>query len=151
MNHQINWQYPNAFTHEITVQTHDTDRLGHTNNVSYLRWLEAIAWEHMEYLACGWQVNEQLGKAMAITHTEMDYLAASYANENLLLGTWITQSDFRFTSERAFQLFRPSDNKLLLTAIMRFACINLKTGRACKMPTELIDAHRIAIAAHTSL
>tara|TARA_R110001592_G_scaffold205052_2_gene455434 strand:- start:5905 stop:6375 length:471 start_codon:yes stop_codon:yes gene_type:complete len=146
MRKEISWKYPKPFTVDIIVQAEDTDRLGHTNNVSYLRWLESIAWEHMEYLECGWQVNERLGKAMAITRTEMDYLGASYADESLLLGTWITQSDYRLTSERLFQLFRKSDNKLLLSARMQFACIDLKSGRASKMPIELIDAHKRAIS-----
>jgi acyl-CoA thioester hydrolase len=149
MTQQFNWLFPNAFTKQIDVKPEDTDRLGHTNNVSYLRWLEAIAWEHMEYLKCGWQVNERLGKAMAITRTEMDYHSASYADESLILGTCITQSDYRVTSERVFQLFRLSDSKLLLSAKMQFACIDLKSGRASKMPIELIDAHKKAISLAT--
>lgn len=141
-----NWLFSNPFSSEILVGPEHVDRLGHTNNTCYLKWLEAIAWDHMEYLACGWQINERLGKAMAITRTEMNYLGASYAGESLILGTWITQSDFRLTSERQFQLYRESDNKLLLSAVMQFACIDLKTGRASKMPFELIDAHKRAIS-----
>lgn len=147
MSEAFTWNLPNAFTTQLTVQQQDTDRLGHTNNVSYLRWLEAIAWEHMESLNCGWHVNEKTGKAMAIIHTEIDYLAASYAKESLVLGTWITSSDLRFQSERQFQLFRASDKKLLLTALMRFVCIDLKTGKACKMSTELVSAHTQALKA----
>lgn len=146
MSAVFDWQYPNAFVQDILVQEKDTDRLGHTNNVSYLRWLEVIAWSHMEHLDCGWQVNQSLGKAMAITRTEMNYLHASYANEQLVLGTWITKSDYRLTSEREFQLFRASDQRLLLTAKMIFACINLSTGKAAKMPHELKEAHQRAMA-----
>ena len=149
MDQPIKWLLPNAFIEQIEVKPEDTDRLGHTNNVSYLRWLEAIAWDHVEHLDCGWQVNERLGKAMAITRTEMNYHSASYENELLILGTWITQSDYRFTSERLFQLFRLSDTKLLLSAKMQFACIDLKSGRASKMPVELIDAHKKAISVVT--
>jgi acyl-CoA thioester hydrolase len=146
MKKVIVWKYPKPFTTEIIVQAEDTDRLAHTNNVSYLRWLESIAWQHMEYLECGWQVIERIGKAMAITRTEMNYLGASYTGESLILGTWITHSDYRLSSAREFQLFRQSDSKLLLTASMEFACIDLKSGRASKMPIELIDAHKKAIS-----
>ncbi len=146
MTNKLPWQFQNVFAKQLQVKPEDTDRLGHTNNVSYLRWLEAIAWDHMEHLECGWQVNERLGKAMAITRSEMDYLAASYQDEVLMLGTWITQSDYRLTSERTFQLFRPADTKLLLTAKMQFACIDLTSGRASKMPLELIEAHKSAIS-----
>lgn len=140
------WQYPNPFLTQIQVLPEHTDRLGHTNNGCYLSWLEAIAWSHMEHLACGWQVNEQIGKAMAITRTEMDYLAASYASEELILGTWITRSDFRLTSEREFELYRIADRKRLLKARMCFACIDLKSGRASKMPDALVQAHHQAIS-----
>ena len=146
MAQQFTWLFPNAFTEQFEVKPEDTDRLGHTNNLSYLRWLEAIAWAHMEYLECGWQVNERLGRAMAITRTEMDYHCASYVDESLILGTWITQSDYRVTPERVFQLFRLSDSKLLLSAKIQFACIDLNSGRASKMPLELIDAHKRAIS-----
>jgi len=145
MSIELPWRLPKPFIKQIEVAPEDTDRLGHTNNVCYLSWLEAIAWEHMDYLNCGWQINERTSKAMAITHTEMDYLAASYARETLLLGTWIYESDLRFTSGRYFELFRISDGKLLLKAEMKFACIDLKKGRASKMSQELIQAHQQAI------
>lgn len=144
---EYNWRYPNPFTKHITVRQQDADRLGHTNNVSYIRWLEAIAWEHMESLNCGWNVNEKTRKAMAIIHTEVDYLSASYPQESLLLGTWISSSDLRFQSERQFQLFRKSDKKLILSSLMRFVCIDLHTGKASKMSPELISAHQKAIKA----
>lgn len=140
------WRHSNPLLKRIVVMPEHTDRLGHTNNVCYLSWLEAVAWEHMEYLGCGWSVNEQTGKAMAITRTEMNYLAASYAGDQLILGTWITASDFRLTSMREFELYRLSDQKRLLKAQMAFACIDLKTGRASKMPPSLIEAHKVAIA-----
>lgn len=79
---------------------------------------------------------------MAIIRTEIDYRLSSYANETLLIGTWITDSDLRLQSSRHFQVFRPADGKLILEAVMRFACINLKTGRPVRMPAELIAAHQ---------
>lgn len=145
LDSDLNWVLPRPYLMEIEVKDEETDRLGHTNNVSYLKWLETIAWSHMEFLECGWQMNEQMGKAMAITRTEMNYRRSSYAGDKLILGSWITQSDFRLTSERSFQLFRLSDQTLLLDAKMQFACIDLKTGRAAKMPQPLIDAHKRAI------
>lgn len=67
------------FSRTISVSDAETDRLGHTNNVKYLEWLEAIAWEHMDALGCPWETMEQENKAMAITLTEMQYLQATYA------------------------------------------------------------------------
>jgi len=151
MSNELPWGLPNPFLKEIEVGREETDRLGHTNNVCYLSWLESIAWEHMDYLNCGWQISERTNKAMVITHTEMDYLASSYAGETLMLGTWINESDFRFTSGRYFELFRISDGKLLLKAEMKFACIDLKKGRVSKMSKELIQAHQQAIEEKTDV
>ncbi len=135
------WQWPNPHLKEITVLAEHTDRLGHTNNVRYLEWLESIAWSHIEVLGCGWDVKEKLGKAMAIVRTEIDYLAASYEGDKLLLATWITSSDMRVKSSRHFQLIRVADDKTLLKAKMDFACISLLTGRPSKMPEEFLIAH----------
>ncbi len=136
-----NWHWPNPHLKDIEVKAEHTDRLGHTNNVRYLEWLEAIAWSHIDALGCGWDVKEQLGKAMAIIRTEIDYLSASYEGDKLLLGTWITSSDMRFKSSRHFQLINVGDGKTVLKAKMDFACISLKNGRLSTMPEEFIAAH----------
>ncbi len=142
----INWLWPNPHLKEIEVTAEQTDRLGHTNNVRYLEWLEGIAWSHIEALGCGWEVKDALGKAMAIVRTEIDYLSASYAGDELLLGTWITSSDMKLQSTRHFQLINTSNGKTILKAKMDFACISLKTGRPAKMPEEFIAAHEKGLA-----
>ena len=136
------WQWPNPHLKEITVKAKDTDKLGHANNVRYLEWLESISWDHIEALGCGWEVKEKIGKAMVIIRTEIDYMAASYENDQLLLGTWITSSDMKFQSSRHFQLIRLSDGKTVLKAKMNFVCISLKTGQPAKMPELFVTAHQ---------
>lgn len=136
----INWQWPHPFVKKITIKTTDTDRLGHTNNVRYLEWLEGIAWEHIKSLGSGWEEMHKLGNALAITRTEIDYIAASYKDDELLLGTWITASDQRFKCARHFQLIRLRDTKTILRAHMQFACISLKNGRPTKMPVSIIKS-----------
>jgi acyl-CoA thioester hydrolase len=142
----IAWQWSNPHLKRITVTDEHTDRLGHTNNVRYLEWLEAVAWEHIEALGLGWDLKKQLGKAMAIVRTEIDYIAASYTGDHLILGTWITHSDLKFQSTRNFQLVRESDGKTLLQAKMQFACISLKSGKLSKMPAEFVAAHEKGLA-----
>ncbi|NVK38194.1 MAG: acyl-CoA thioesterase, partial [Gammaproteobacteria bacterium] len=44
------WDLANPFLMDITVQASETDRLGHTNNQVYLKWLEQISWQHIESL-----------------------------------------------------------------------------------------------------
>jgi len=142
----LDWKWPEPYLRTIIVKESDTDRLGHTNNVRYLEWLEAIAWAHFEALGCPWHINEAVGKAMAITHTEIDYLASSYEDDKLILGTWITASNLKLSSSRHFQIFRGSDSKEILRARMDFTCIALASGKPSRMPKEFISAHELGLS-----
>jgi len=144
----MQWNHSNPFLLSLDVKAEHTDRLGHTNNVTYLHWMETISWQHVESIGMGWNVQEQEGKAMAIMRTEVDYLLSSHVNDKLLLGTWITESDGRLCSAREFQLVRPDDGKTIMRALSRYACIQLTTGKPCRMPTCFVDAHQRAILSH---
>lgn len=133
------WDLPEPFTLEIDVRDEDTDRLGHANNVVYVRWLEEVSWAHIDSEGMTWALHEQTGKAMAITRTEIDYLAAANAGDRLVLGTWLTGFDGRFRSARQFQLVRESDGKTLVRAVSTHACVNLKSQRPSRMPAEYAD------------
>jgi acyl-CoA thioester hydrolase len=132
----LNWDLPSPFTQQIRVSPDDTDRLGHANNVVYLRWLEEVSWAHIESLGMTWALHEKTGKAMAITRTEIDYLASANAGDILELGTWLTDFDGRFRSARQFQIIRPSDGKTLVRALSTHACVDLKSQRPSRMPAE---------------
>lgn len=135
---EIQWDFPDPFIMNIQVESNETDRLGHTNNQVYLKWMEEISWRHIEPHGLPWELQEQLGKSMAITRTEIDYLGASYVGDQLQLATWITYSDGRLTSTRQFQLSRISDGKTLARANSRYACIDLKSGKPSRMPKEFV-------------
>lgn len=132
----LNWDLPSPFTQQIRVSPADTDRLGHANNVVYLRWLEELSWAHIESLGMTWALQEEIGKAMAITRTEINYLASANAGDILELGTWLTDFDGRFRSARQFQIIRPSDGKTLVRALSTHACVDLKSQRPSRMPIE---------------
>lgn len=134
------WSRPNPFIEYITVRDVHTDRLGHTNNVRYLEWLEAIAWRHIEDLGFGWAKMEESGFTLPITKTELSYLRPSYEGDKLILGTWVTFNDERFRCSREFEIIRSGDLTRILTAKMEFACVHLKTGKPAKMPENMSKA-----------
>lgn len=138
-DNQPAWDLPDPFIINIAVSESDTDELGHANNVVYVRWLEDISWAHIESLGMTWAMNEATGKAMAITRTEIDYVAPANAGDRLLLGTWLTSWDGRFRSSRQFQLVRQSDNKTLMKAISAHACVDMKSQRPARAPKEFTD------------
>jgi acyl-CoA thioester hydrolase len=133
---ELDWDLPAPFSQQIRVAPDDTDRLGHANNVVYLRWLEEVSWAHIESLGMTWGLHEETGKAMAITHTEIDYLASANAGDILELGTWLTGFDGRFRSARQFQLIRKAVGKTLVRALSTHACVDLRTQRPSRMPPE---------------
>lgn len=144
----LTWDYPHPFVFPVTPDTSHCDRLGHVNNTTYLTWLEAASWAHIEPLGMDWATHEATGRAMAIVRTEVDYLASAYAGDALLVGTWITGSDDRLQSERRFQILRLADARTMLRAYCRYTCIDLKSGRPARMPPAFVEAHRQALAAH---
>ena len=145
--HDIDWDLPAPFTIEIAVRPEDTDRLGHANNVVYVRWLEDVSWAHIESLGMTWELHEKTGKAMAITRTEIDYLASANAGDQLVLGTWLTDYDGRFRSARQFQLVRPSDGRTLVRAVSTHACVDLKSQRPARAPKEFAEILGSAVVA----
>ncbi|SFR82634.1 acyl-CoA thioester hydrolase [Marinobacter daqiaonensis] len=138
----LTWDLPDPFTLPIEVRPEDTDRLGHANNVVYVRWLEDISWAHIEREGMTWALHEQTGKAMAITRTEIDYLGAANAGDRLVLGTWLTDFDGRIRSARQFQLIRPVDGKTLMRAVSTHACVNMASQRPSRVPPEFADIFR---------
>lgn len=139
MTQALNWDLPDPFTMTITVRPEDTDRLGHANNVVYVRWLEEVSWQHIDSLGMTWALHEETGKAMAITRTELDYLASANAGDELVLGTWLTDWDGRFRSARQFQLIRPADGKTLLRALSTHACVDMKSQRPARAPRAFAE------------
>ncbi|MEH6562509.1 MAG: acyl-CoA thioesterase [Marinobacter sp.] len=140
----MQWDLPDPFTLEILVSEEDTDELGHANNVVYVRWLEDISWAHVKSLGMTWELHEATGKAMAITRTEIDYLASANPGDRLIMGTWLTGFDGRFRSARQFQLVRLVDGKTLVRAVSTHACVDLKTQRPSRAPQEFADILKAA-------
>lgn len=142
------WDRPNPFTLDILVEASHMDRLGHANNTHYVQWMQTISWQHVEHIGMGWELQEKEGRAMAIIRTEIDYMASAYTDDHLIMGTWITASDDKLQSSRQFQLIRQADQKTLLRATCRYACIDIRKGKPARMPASFIKAHRDAIRLH---
>ncbi len=139
------WDYPAPFTLNLTVKPADIDNLNHTNNAVYVGWCEKTAWAHSESLGLSLGDYLRLNRAMAITKAEYDYLGASFVDEQLTIGTWLTRSDGRLTMERRFQLFRPSDQRLILRARWQLTCINIASGKPSRMPESFLTSYLPAL------
>ena len=135
------WDYPDPFTIETSVTAADIDGLAHTNNTVYVKWCEQVAWAHSVSLGLDLDAYRKMDRAMAITYSEFQYLQASREGDRLVAGTWIVSWDSRLTMQRRFQVIRVEDGATLLRAGMRFACIELSSGRPRRLPQAFIDGY----------
>ncbi len=140
-----NWDFPQPFTLQLKVAGEHIDGLNHTNNKVYVQWCEQVAWAHSVSLGLDLDSYRDLNRAMAITSAQYQYLQASREGEELVVGTWISGWDKKLTMERQFQIIRIGDGETLLRAGMRFACIDLTTGRPRRMPREFLEGYGPAV------
>jgi acyl-CoA thioester hydrolase len=139
------WDYPRPHTYHTAVQPEDIDGLNHTNNTVYVKWCEQVAWSHSVSLGLDLERYRALDRAMAITHSEYDYLQASREGDEVVAGTWIVSSDRKLSMARRFQVIRLADGITLLRAAMRFACIEVSSGKPRRMPREFLEGYGPAI------
>lgn len=127
------------------MRPEDIDGLEHTNNTVYVKWCEQVAWSHSVSLGLDLDCYRRLDRAMAITHSEFDYLQASREGDRVVAGTWIVDWDRKLTMQRHFQVIRPADGVTLLRGRMRFACIEVSSGRPRRLPQEFIEGYGPAV------
>lgn len=139
------WDYPQPFLRRTLVARDDIDELEHTNNTVYVRWCEEVSWEHSAALGLDINNYRQLDRAMAVVEGRYHYLRASYLGEEIDTATWIVNWDQRLTMSRHFQIRRVKDGATLLRASVRFACIQISSGRPRRLPQEFIAAYGPAI------
>lgn len=136
------WDVASPFVQAASVGPEHLDQFGHANNVQYLRWLEQVAWAHSISLGLGFDAYERLNAGCVARRHELDYLAATFAGDELLLGTWIAECDARLTMWRAYQIIRVGDGKTVLRGRTHWVCVDLKTGKPKRMPPEFVAAYR---------
>ncbi len=138
------WDHPEPFVVEHRVTEADTDALGHTNNVCYLAWLERCAWEHSA--AVGFNVEQMLAinRAMVVRTVQMQYLRATFVDDDLYIGDWISACDGRLRATRRFQIIRAGDKATVLRADIDFVCIDVRSGRPSRMPAEFVTAYSVS-------
>ncbi len=141
----INWDLPDPHTLEIEVGRGDIDGLQHTNNAVYVTWCERVAWAHSESLGLDLACYRRLNRAMVITRSEFDYLQASRLGDRVVAATWIVDWDRKLTMERHFQVVRVDDGIDLLRGKMKFACVDLASGRPRRLPPEFIEGYGPAV------
>jgi len=142
---QLNWDYPNPYTMKVQVLPEEIDQLGHANNRVYLNWIMTAAYAHSESLGLSVDDYLNIGVGMVAKRHELNYIAATFVNDELIIGTWIATNDNRFNSQRNYQIIRLSDDKTILRAETDWVSMNIQTGNPQRMPEEFIQCYKPTI------
>ena len=142
---QLNWDYPNPHILKVQVLPENIDQLGHANNRVYLNWIMTAAYAHSESLGLSVDDYLNIGVAMVAKRHELNYIAATFVNDELIIGTWIATNDNRFNSQRNYQIIRLSDDKTILRAETDWVSMNIQTGKPQRMPEEFIQCYKPTI------
>jgi len=135
------WDHADPHVVTVDVVDDDIDAYGHVNNAVYLRWLDRAAWSHSAALGLSIADCTRLRRGMAALRIEIDYVRAALPRERVEVATWIVESDRKLRVSRRFQLRHAGDGGTLARAMTQYACLNLDSGRAVRMPPEFSAAY----------
>jgi acyl-CoA thioester hydrolase len=138
----VPWDLPDPFSIEITVPADAIDSYGHVNNTVYIAWLERCAWAHSAAVGYPEERCVTLERGMAVRTLGVEYLAACYQGDRVLVGNWLLSNDGRLRATRRFQVINASRDQVALRAEVDYVCVNLRTGRPTRMPEGFVAAYQ---------
>jgi acyl-CoA thioester hydrolase len=137
----VSLDFPGAHVVQLEVRAADIDAYDHVNNAVYLTWLDRAAWSHSAALGLPLERCVAMRRGMAALRTEIDFVRAALAADQVHVATWIAGGDGRLRVGRRFQVLRAADGETLARARTDYVCINLDTGKAVRMPREFARAY----------
>ena len=132
--------FPGAHVVQLEVRAADIDAYAHVNNAVYLTWLDRAAWSHSAALGLPLERCVALRRGMAALRTEIDFVRAALAGDQVQVATWIAAGDGRLRVGRRFQVLRVADGETLARARTDYVCINLDTGTSPRSPPRGADS-----------
>jgi acyl-CoA thioester hydrolase len=135
------WDWPTPHIIRLEVAASDIDAYNHVNNSVYLSWFDEAAWSHSAALGISLEECVRIRRGMAAHRAEIDYQQAAVLGDQVFVATWIVSTDNKLRVERRFQVRRTSDGKTLARARTDYVCINLDSGRACRMPESFAKSY----------
>ena len=132
---------PAVYLHSHRVVPAEIDRLGHANNLAYLKWMIDAALAHSA--AQGWPGERymQLGSGFIVRAHEIKYLRSALEGDEIVVRTWVADMR-RFSSTRRYRIER-SDGELLATAATQWAFVEYATQTLQRIPQEVSASFEI--------
>lgn len=115
----------------------------HANNVQIVGWIDEAARAHGDASGLTRDRMHGEGRMWFVARHEIDYLAESFAGDEILVGTWLTAVS-KTTATRVTQVWRRGDGvpwELAVDALSRWVHINLGTRRPARIPGSDLHAY----------
>lgn len=136
----LSWDHPSPHVMQRQVSIEHIDVMKHTNNVVYQQWMEDVAWSHSLTVGLGPAEYEDCGFGMVVRRHELNYLAATYLGDELLIATWLLEVD-KLSTQRVYQICRVSDGLTVFRGATHLVCVEIATGKLKRMPTRFYQAY----------
>lgn len=130
-----------SFSIDVKVLPNDIDSYEHVNNTVYHKWIDECARQHSTALGVNPEQAVEFGLGMAVLESNVTFVAAAFKDDAIRVFTKIVENDQRLKIKRKFEIRNKKTEKLLVRAELIYACINIKTGKASRMPEEFISAY----------
>ena len=124
---------PRVFEHAFTVAPKDIDRLGHVNNVVYLRYAQDAAVAHWNSVV---SEEDREGLVWVVRRHEVDYLKPALVNDSLVARTWVGVASGA-TMERFIEIRRERDGEVLASVRSVWVALDAKTLRPRRVTEDL--------------
>lgn len=121
-----------VFSLNFKVEISDIDDLNHVNNVSYVKWMDTVAFEHLAYLTKENPLPEYIWVVM---RHEIDYLKQAVLGDEILVKTWIGETR-GFTSLRFIEFYK--NETLIAKAKTTWAMLNSKTYKPARIRENVL-------------
>lgn len=124
-----------AFALTIVVSAADIDELNHVNNAVYLQYVQEAAMSHWQHVATKALQDEVV---WMVRRHEIEYLRQAVLGDTLLIKTWVGQYTAA-TWDRHYEIYRASDNRLLVKAMSVWVPLDRQTHRIKRLEGALLE------------
>ncbi len=135
------WPVTPGYVGAVTAMASHIDEFNHVNNLVYPQWALEAAWHHSTRLGYPFSKIKEGGIGFVIARQEFDYLGAVLEGDEVLVATWISSNDRRLRMTRNYEMRLAKTNKPVFRGQTFFITIEMKSGKACRMPKEFIEAY----------
>ena len=129
------------FDLKLKVKAEHIDALGHVNNVHYVSWMQDVALAHIAHIGLGIEQYLEMKHAMVAVEHQVQYRKACLEGDDLILRTWFSEINAMY-SFRQYVFYRSSDQSIVFTAMTKWACVEIATGRPKRMSPTFIQAYQ---------